>query len=106
MFQFLRLSILLLAICIYSCKPTKPCSGLNPEIGKYNTSQKIRKGKRSLHSTPEKEAYRRRSKQLKHKKSRGGKAGAGGSSGIHIFSSGFSASAHVSGHASVNKQKN
>lgn len=71
---FVRCFIFLLVFSSVSCGPQKVCSGLNPEIGKYNTSKKVRKGRRSLHSGPEKEAYRRRAKQMKKKKARAGKS--------------------------------
>jgi hypothetical protein len=75
---FLRCIIFLVVLSASACGPHKVCSGLNPEIGKYNTPQKIRKGKRSLHSGPEKDANRHRAKTMKKRKKRGGKAGNGG----------------------------
>lgn len=68
----IRCLVFIFAISLASCGPPKVCSGLNPEIGKYNTSKKIRKGKRSLHSGPEKDAYHRRSQQIKKNKRRAG----------------------------------
>jgi hypothetical protein len=86
MIFFIRFVIFLFAFSIVSCGTREVCSGLNPEIGKYNTTQKIRKGKRHLHSGPEKDAYRHRVKTMKKRKPRGGKAGNGGGGlfGIHL----------------------
>ncbi|CAN5907854.1 hypothetical protein BH11BAC7_BH11BAC7_08120 [soil metagenome] len=82
---FVRCFIFLIAFSFVACGPRKVCSGLNPEIGKYNTSQKLRKGRRKLHSGPEKEAYHRRTKQIKKRKSHPGKSGSGG--GLFSFQS-------------------
>ncbi len=74
MYYLKRCLVFLLVFAFVSCGPHKVCSGLNPEIGKYNTPKKIRKGRRSLHSGPEKEAYHRRAKKMKKRKSRPGKS--------------------------------
>ena len=97
-----RCVLFFLLVGFASCRHEKVCSGLNPEIGKYNTSKKIRKGKRAVHSNPEKEAVRRRTKQIKKRKPRGGKAvpvkhGIFGS--IHIGGSAF-----AGGGGRVNKE--
>ena len=88
-----RCILFFLLVGFASCGHEKVCSGLNPEIGKYNTSKKIRKGKRAVHSNPEKEAVKRHSKQVKHKKPRnGGKSvplNHGIFGGIHIGGSAF-----------------
>lgn len=81
----IRFFILLFFISFAACKPQKVCSGLNPEIGKFNTVEKIRKGKRSTHSTLEKDAVQRRKKQVKKHKSWGlSKTTGSQKKGIHI----------------------
>jgi hypothetical protein len=62
----------LLFLSFVSCGPHKVCSGLNPEIGKYNTSKKMRKGGHKLSSGPEKAAHRRRVKQMQKKRRKKG----------------------------------
>ncbi|MDQ3111137.1 MAG: hypothetical protein M3R17_14685 [Bacteroidota bacterium] len=99
--------IFIFVIAVVSCGPHKVCSGLNPEIGKYNTSKKIRKGKRSLHSGPEKEAYRHRVKSMKKKKQRGGKAGGArkGFFGIHIGGGGRRSGGSIGGSGNIQVQQ-
>ncbi len=101
MCYFKRCLVFLLVFSFVSCGTHKVCSGLNPEIGKYNTPKKIRKGSRSLHSGPEKEAYHRRAKKMKKKKSRSGK-----SVGVkrRLFTFHFGGSAHIGGGGGGNVQ--
>lgn len=75
--KYPMLWIIVIVFSFASCGTHQVCSGLNPEIGKYNTSKKIRKGRRSLHSGPEKSAYSRRAKQVKKRKSRVGNSTVG-----------------------------
>lgn len=105
-----RFVLFLFLVSVVSCGGEKVCSGLNPEIGKYNTSKKIRKGRRSVHSNPEKEAVKRHSKQVKHKKPRnGGKSvplNHGIFGGIHIGGSAYAGGgAHIGGGNENNQQK-
>jgi hypothetical protein len=106
----IRCVLFLLVIGFISCRHEKVCSGLNPEIGKYNTSSKVRKGRRQVHSGPEKQAVSRHAKQVKHKQPRnGGKSNPvrHGISGVFHFGGRVSAggSAHVGGGGESNKQK-
>jgi hypothetical protein len=109
----IRCFIILIAFSIIGCEPHKVCSGLNPEIGKYNTSKKIRRGKRHLHSGPEKEAYRRRAKQMqkRRRKKRGGKAvpvrhGIFIHIGVKSRTAGGRFSGNIGNDGNSNKQKN
>lgn len=92
----LRAWVILIAFSFASCGTPKVCSGLNPEIGKYNTSKKVRKGRRSLHSGPEKVAYNRRSKQIKKRKPRPAKSGSG-KQGLFNFHLGGSGGGSIGG---------
>src|SRR5688500_7165912 len=69
-FFFVRGVIFLLLLSFVSFGGHKVCSGLNPEIGKYNTSKKMRKGGHKLSSGPEKAAHRRRVKQMQKRRKR------------------------------------
>lgn len=80
-----RLLILILILSFVSCTHEKVCSGLNPDIGTYNSSKKIRKGKRTAHSDPEREAIRRRKKTVKKQKSWGLSKTTGKPKGIFHF---------------------
>jgi hypothetical protein len=66
--RFFVLLLLAFSVILASCRPHRVCSGLNPEIGKYNTKKRLNKGGRRLKSRPEKAAMKYRKKQLKHRK--------------------------------------
>ena len=98
MLRFFQLLPLVFLFAFASCAPEKPCSGLNPEIGKFNTARTLRKGRKTVHSKPEKKAVHHREKQVKAKKqkfSAKGKYGGGASGGFHFHIGG-----HVGGRAS------
>ena len=92
---------------IFSCAPYKVCSGLNPVTGSYNSSKKMRKGRKSLHSDPERSAYTHRQKEMKKKNAvngrnhstMGGAIKAGGGFSFHIGGGGAHASGHVNAQA-------
>ncbi|MBI3509031.1 MAG: hypothetical protein HY064_00090 [Bacteroidetes bacterium] len=83
------------------CRGEKICSGLNPELATYNTTKRLRKGGRSLHSEPEREAHRHRMKTMK-KKSKTKSTGAYSGHGFfHLNLHLFGGHAHASGQANV-----
>lgn len=98
------LFILIASLVISSCGSEKLCSGLNPEIGKYNTSKRLNKGGKSLKSKPERESLRRRKKQVKKKKGGFSAKGRYGG-GIQIFGGGLRGSGSISGGGSANVQQ-
>lgn len=107
LFSARRFCILLLLISsvLLSCGPRKLCSGLNPEIGKYNTSKRLNKGGRTLKSKPERDSLRRRKKSMKSKGGFSAKGRYGGSGGIHIFGGGsIGGRGSVSGSANAQKK--
>jgi hypothetical protein len=68
MFRFWGFLLFIFLFLFSACTPEKPCSGLNPEIGKFNTARRIHKGRKSVHSKPEKKAVHHREKQVKSRK--------------------------------------
>lgn len=82
--RFFGLVLLAVSLAFASCKH-EVCSGLNPEVGKYNTTKRLGKGGRSLKSKPEKDALKRRRQRLKNRdKDRFSAKGRYGG-GFHIF---------------------
>lgn len=100
--RIVLLLCLVLSVAIFSCRPEKVCSGLNPETGKYNTHKRLRKGGKGLSSKPERNSLRHRKQMMKKKREFSAKGRYGG--GFHIF--GGSAHASVSAGGSSNMQKN
>ncbi len=105
MHHLLRCLTFVFLLTFIACKTEKPCSGLNPEIGKYNTPKKMHKGKKSLHSGPEKAAYQHRKDEMKRRKKGGGKTGGikHGILGIHFSGGGHKSSG---GGGNESQQKN
>lgn len=67
-FRLIALFSLGVLFALSSCRQHKQCSGLNSEIGKYNTHHRLRKAGRRLKSRPERSSLKYRKRQLKRRK--------------------------------------
>ncbi|MCX6310989.1 MAG: hypothetical protein NT084_05060 [Bacteroidetes bacterium] len=96
----------MLLFSFIACQHEKVCSGLNPETGKYNSYSKVRKGKRTAHGNPEKQAIRRRQKSIRKQKGWNLSKTTGKPTGVFQFGGSVHGGGSSSGGANVSQPKN